>query len=82
MLGIAILGAGDIANVHIEAYQALKGRCEIRALADIFQDKAGKNAENTALPAMWLLIITSFLGERTLILYQFVCLPPPTAKQR
>ena len=39
MVGVAILGAGDIANVHIEAYKELAGRCRIVALADIFTDK-------------------------------------------
>ena len=32
MVGVAILGAGDIANVHIEAYKELAGRCRIVAL--------------------------------------------------
>ena len=40
MVGVAILGAGDIANVHIEAYNELAGRCRIVALADIYTDKA------------------------------------------
>ena len=40
MVGVAILGAGDIANVHIEAYKELAGRCRIVALADIYTDKA------------------------------------------
>ena len=39
-VGVAILGAGDIANVHIEAYKELAGRCRIVALADIYTDKA------------------------------------------
>ena len=34
MLGVAVLGAGDIANTHIEAFCQLKNRCRIIALAD------------------------------------------------
>ena len=55
MLGIAILGVGDIANVHIEAYQALADRCEIRALVDIFQDKAAAQRQKYGLSCDCLL---------------------------
>ena len=40
MIGIAILGAGDIANTHIEACQQLGDRCRIRGLADVNREKA------------------------------------------
>lgn len=46
--GIAIIGTGAIANVHIDAYKRFDDVCEIRALCDIFKDKAErvKNAKN------------------------------------
>ncbi|MCC8126499.1 MAG: Gfo/Idh/MocA family oxidoreductase [Clostridiales bacterium] len=39
-LGIAILGAGAIANVHIQAYLQLCDLCEIRVICDLFPQKA------------------------------------------
>lgn len=39
MLRIAILGAGAIADSHIQAFQRLRTRCEIVALVDLFPQK-------------------------------------------
>ena len=39
-LGIAIIGAGAIAGTHIDAYQNYSEYCEIRAVCDLFVDKA------------------------------------------
>ena len=39
-LGIAIIGAGAIAGVHIDAYKRYPDRCEVRAVCDIFTEKA------------------------------------------
>ena len=36
MLGIAIVGAGAIAGVHINAYKEFGGDCEIRAVCDLY----------------------------------------------
>ncbi len=40
MLGIAIVGAGAIAAIHMEAFTELAGLCEIRAVCDIYRNKA------------------------------------------
>ena len=40
MLGIAIVGAGAIANVHAEAFLKYPDRCQIRAVVDMYQEKA------------------------------------------
>ncbi len=40
MLGIAIVGAGAIAGVHIDAYKEFGGDCEIRAVCDLYVNKA------------------------------------------
>ena len=37
---IAIIGAGAIAGVHIDAYKQYPDRCEVRAVCDIFVEKA------------------------------------------
>lgn len=39
-LGIAIIGAGAIAGVHISAYKYYDSRCEVLAVCDIFEEKA------------------------------------------
>ena len=39
-LGIAIIGAGAIAGVHIDAYKNYSQLCEVRAVCDIFVEKA------------------------------------------
>lgn len=40
MLGIAIVGAGAIAGIHMDAYKEFGKDCEIRAVCDIYEDKA------------------------------------------
>lgn len=39
MIRVAIVGAGNISRLHLEAYQAFAGRCEIVALADIIPER-------------------------------------------
>lgn len=48
-LGVAILGTGAIAGVHIDAYKQFADRCEIRVLCDMFKDKAQKIKESKNL---------------------------------
>ncbi|MCL2568237.1 MAG: Gfo/Idh/MocA family oxidoreductase [Oscillospiraceae bacterium] len=40
MLGIAIVGAGAIANVHADAFLKYPELCEIRAVSDLYVEKA------------------------------------------
>ena len=50
-LGIAIIGAGAIADVHIKAYLRYPEICEIRAVCDIFEEKAAKLITDNGLEA-------------------------------
>jgi predicted dehydrogenase len=41
MIKVAVIGTGSIANAHMDAYvRTFKGRCQVVALADIYEDKA------------------------------------------
>ncbi|MCL2763613.1 MAG: Gfo/Idh/MocA family oxidoreductase, partial [Treponema sp.] len=40
MIGIGIIGSGAIAQVHADAYLEFPDRCEVRAVCDLFVDKA------------------------------------------
>lgn len=75
MIGIAILGAGDIANIHIEAYKKLAGRCRIVALADIFTEKAGAKRDKYGLDCEVVADYRELL-EREDVNLVSVCLPP------
>lgn len=75
MIGIAILGAGDIANVHIEAYQQLGERCKIVALADIFTDKAEAKKEKYGLDCQVVADYKELLDREDINLVS-ICLPP------
>ena len=48
-LGVAIVGTGAVAGIHIGAYQQFADRCEIRVLCDMFKDKAQKMKESNNL---------------------------------
>lgn len=75
MIGIAILGAGDIANVHIEAYLEFKDRCRIVALADIFTDKAEAKKEKYGLDCDVVADYKELLDREDVNLVS-ICLPP------
>lgn len=75
MIGVAILGAGDIANVHIEAYKALAGRCRIVALADIFLQKAQEKKEKYGLDCDVVEDYKELVNREDIDLVS-VCLPP------
>lgn len=75
MIGVAILGAGDIANVHIEAYLRLCDRCRIVALADLFIEKAKEKREKYGLDCD---VVSDYkqLLDCTDINLVSICLPP------
>lgn len=75
MIGVAILGAGDIANIHIEAYQAFADRCRIVALADIFTEKAEEKKAKYGLDCDVVADYKELLGRGDVDLVS-ICLPP------
>lgn len=75
MIGVAILGAGDIANVHIEAYKQLEGRCKVVAIADLFQDKAQEKKEKYDLDCDVVGDYKELLDRDDVNLVS-ICLPP------
>ena len=75
MIGVAILGAGDIANVHIEAYKQLEGRCKVVAIADLFQDKAQEKKEKYGLDCEVVGDYKELLDRDDVNLVS-ICLPP------
>ena len=75
MIGVAILGAGDIANVHIEAYKQLEGRCKVVAIADLFQDKAQEKKEKYGLDCDVVGDYKELLDRDDVNLVS-ICLPP------
>lgn len=75
MIGVAILGAGDIANIHIEAYKQLEGRCKIVAISDLFQDKAREKKEKYGLDCDVVGDYKELLNREDVNLVS-ICLPP------
>ncbi|MBI5301336.1 MAG: Gfo/Idh/MocA family oxidoreductase [Chloroflexi bacterium] len=51
MIRVAIIGAGSIADTHIEAFLKFSERCEIVALADIYPDKIAEKIQKYNLNA-------------------------------
>lgn len=49
MIGVALIGLGNISPAHIRAYLAFPERCKIVALVDILPDKARARAEEFGL---------------------------------
>ena len=50
-IGIAIIGAGAIADVHIKAYTQYPELCEVRAVCDLFPEKAEQLIQSNGLTA-------------------------------
>ncbi|ABX40986.1 Gfo/Idh/MocA family protein [Lachnoclostridium phytofermentans] len=75
MLGIAILGVGDIANIHINSYLELKGRCEIKALVDVYRNKAEEKAQKYNLNCEVFEDYHELLTRDDIDLVS-ICLPP------
>lgn len=51
MINIAIIGTGNIASTHVGAYLSFKDRCKIKALVDIYPEKALEMKERFQLDA-------------------------------
>ncbi|MDC7250086.1 MAG: Gfo/Idh/MocA family oxidoreductase [Sphaerochaetaceae bacterium] len=73
--GVAIIGAGNIAKEHILGYLNLKDRCEIKAICDVYIDKAKSLAIENSLKVD---IVDDYklLLKRDDIDIVSICLPP------
>ncbi len=40
MINVAIIGAGDIADIHVESYLMYPDICQVKAVVDMYQEKA------------------------------------------
>ena len=75
-IGIAILGSGAIAKVHADSFSKLGDLCEIRAVCDIFPEKAEALIKEKALDHAVALPDYSALWDMDSIDAVSVCLPP------
>ncbi len=75
MLGVAIIGTGDIADFHIEAYLRFPERCAIRAVVDLERTKALQKAGKFGLSCDALADYHELLGRDDIDAVS-ICLPP------
>ena len=75
MIGVAIIGIGSIAETHIRAFKTFPGRCTVRALCDLYPDKAEMLAAAHGLAAVVCADYRELL-RRTDIDLVSICLPP------
>lgn len=77
--GVAIIGVGNIAINHLEGYLYLNDRCEIKAICDIFIDKAKEFKEKNMLDCE---VVDDYkkLLDRDDIDVVSICLPPSVHK--
>ena len=82
MIRVAIIGAGAIADTHIEAFLKFKTRAEIAALVDIYPDKADEKIRRYNLNARAYRDLAELLNHARFDL-AVICAPPfahaPTA---
>jgi predicted dehydrogenase len=79
-LGVAILGTGAIAKAHILGYGVYPDRCEVRALCDLYADKAKSMVKDLDLNAD---VYTDYkeMLKRDDIDIVSICLPPAVHAQ-
>ncbi|MEO8410369.1 MAG: Gfo/Idh/MocA family oxidoreductase [Propionivibrio sp.] len=75
MIGVAILGIGSIAETHLTAFQTFPDRCQVRALCDLYPEKAGKFAAAHGLDVPVYQDYREALGRGDIDLVS-ICLPP------
>ena len=75
MIRIAIVGTGNIAHAHMEAYRTLADRCEVVALVDIIPGKAERFMEEFHLQCDTYENHEDILGRKDIDLVD-VCTPP------
>ncbi len=77
MLGVAIIGAGGISRTHIETYQKFSGRCQLKALADSYREKAEQKKQELNLSVSIHEDYKEILNDPSIDLVS-VCTPPFT----
>jgi predicted dehydrogenase len=77
MLKVAVIGAGAIANTHIEGLLKFQDKCQIVAIADIYADKAREKVTRFGLNAAVYQDYKELLAEREVDLA--VVVTPPFA---
>jgi predicted dehydrogenase len=75
MLKVAILGAGAIADSHIQAYLRFPDLCRIGAVVDLYPDKAAEKVAKHHLSARIYARLEDLLAKEAVDLAS-VCLPP------
>jgi predicted dehydrogenase len=75
MIRVAIIGAGAIADSHIEAYRRFAARCRLVAVVDLYPEKAREKVARHALTAAVLGSVEALLGEVGFDAAS-ICLPP------
>ncbi len=74
-LGVAILGTGGIAAAHMDAYLAFPDRCKIRAVCDLFPEKASQLIAQKGISAAVHTDYRDLVKDPSIDLVS-VCLPP------
>ena len=75
MIRVAIVGTGNIAHAHMEAYRTLKDRCAVVALVDIIPGKAQRFMEEFQLNCTVCTSHNNILPRQDIDLVD-VCTPP------
>lgn len=75
MIGIAIIGVGDIANTHIESYSKFGKRCKVKMLVDRLADKAQEKKDKYGLDCDISADYRDILTRDDITLVS-ICLPP------
>lgn len=75
MIGVAIIGTGAVAEIHIRAFKAFADRCEVRALSDLYPEKAEKLAKSHGITPFVCKDLRQAVDRDDIDLVS-VCLPP------
>ena len=75
MIRIAIVGAGAIADTHIQSYRKFGDRCEVVAVADLYPEKAAEKVARHGLAARVFAAHDELLAGAAFDAVS-ICLPP------
>ncbi len=76
MLGVAVLGTGAIARIHVDGFLAFPDRCEIKTLCDTYPEKAAALAKEKNILSVQCCSDYREAAERNDIDLVAICLPP------